>query len=62
MNKEYGTLPSLYTMEEIRDLNVEKDTYLALEIMRLFAKDDPNGFAIVRKQIGKRMKCDYFKK
>lgn len=58
---DYGTLPSLCSMDKIRDLNAEQDTYLALEIMKLFAQDDPSNFAKVRKQIGKSMRVDYFK-
>lgn len=63
MNKniDYGTLPSLYPMDKVKDLNAESDTYLALEIMKLFAQDDPSNFAKVRKQISKSMRVDYFK-
>ena len=52
MNKniDYGTLPSLYPMDKVKDLNAESDTYLALEIMKLFAQDDPSNFA---KEIGR---------
>ena len=49
-------------LDEIIEDVKETETLLALEIMRIFARDDMDNFAKVRKQILKGMEVDYFKK
>jgi hypothetical protein len=49
-------------LNEIMKSTKETETLLALEIMRIFARDDMENFAKVRKQILKGMEVDYFKK
>ena len=49
-------------LNEIMKSTKETETILALEIMRIFARDDMENFAKVRKQILKGMEVDYFKK
>ena len=49
-------------LNEIMKSTKETETLLALEIMRIFARDDTENFAKVRKQILKGMEVDYFKK
>lgn len=49
-------------LNEIMKSTKETETLLALEIMRIFVRDDMENFAKVRKQILKGMEVDYFKK
>jgi len=49
-------------LDEIIEDVKETETLLALEIMRIFARDDMENFAKVRKQILKGIEVDYFKK
>jgi hypothetical protein len=49
-------------LDEIIEDTKETETLLALEIMRIFARDDMENFAKVRKQILKGMEVDYFNK
>jgi hypothetical protein len=49
-------------LNEIMKSTKETETLLALEIMRIFTRDDMENFAKVRKQILKGMEVDYFKK
>jgi hypothetical protein len=49
-------------LNEIMKSTKETETLLALEIMRIFVRDDMENFVKVRKQILKEMEVDYFKK
>ena len=49
-------------LDEIIENTKETETLVALEMMKIFMRDDMENCAKVRKQILKRMEVDYFKK
>lgn len=48
--------------EMFKNITKETENYVATEIAKLFAKDDPKGYAETRKQILRKKECNYFKK
>lgn len=55
----------LFTREDeimFERIKMETDDYVAREIAKVFEKDDPKGYAEVRKQILKKKECSYFRK
>ena len=49
-------------LDEIIEDTKETETLVALEMMKIFMRDDMKNCAKVRKQILKGMEVDYFKK
>ena len=49
-------------LDEIIEDTKETETLVALEMMKIFMRDDMENCAKVRKQILKEMEVDYFKK
>jgi predicted sugar kinase len=49
-------------LNEIMKDTKETETLVALEMMKIFMRDDMENFAKVRKQILKGMEVDYFNK